>query len=293
MALSRRPATSPKLRAAVLALIACCYVGIGMWLAQNRSSALLMPIPIINVDLSPGPGVGLVRANPSSTKTPDTVEDSTSVLQEADKSAEPTAATPALDPEVAPTSDPVDPSAPEAVSDSNAPYPPVELELDILQQVEALIGTTSTELAVDVQQVDTETSQGWTASQSGGGGPCGLTDLIAANLLADQMALAELTAYPPALRSVSNAIQLWNGEWLRTTAGSEPAMPALRRVISETISEGPGECLQASLQGPRFVFVTPVGKEPIILVIGSGDWRWTDLTVPDRPFFARWFGATP
>ena len=252
-----------------------------------------MPNPIINVDLSPGPGVGLGRAFPSPTKTPDTAEDPTSLRQEADKSAEPTAATPARDPEVTPASDPVDPSASEAVSDSKAPSPPVELELDILRQVEVLIGTTSTELAVDVQEVATATSQGWKASQPGGGGPCGLTDMIAVNLMADETAFAELTVYPSALRSVSNAIQLWNGEWLRTIVGNEPAMPAVRRVISEAILEGPDECKQGSLQGPRFIFVTPPGKEPIILVIGSGDWRWEDLTIPDRPFFARWFGTTP
>lgn len=252
-----------------------------------------MPIPIINVDLSPGPAVGIGRTISNPSKTPDTVADPISKPEEADTAAEPTTATPAGSPAEAAATVPVDPSTPKAVSNNNTPSPPEALEQDILQQVEALVGTTSTQLSVDLQQVATETSQGWTASQPGGGGPCGLTDVIAANLIADQTALAELTAYPPALRSVSNAIQLWNGEWLRTTAGNEPAMPAVRRVISEAVSEGPEACQKASLQGPRFVFVNPVGKEPTILVIGSGEWRWTDLTTPDRPFFTRWFAPTP
>ncbi len=96
----------------------------------------------------------------------------------------------------------------------------------------------------------------------------------------DPAAMAELAALPPDVRTSTDAVMLWNGQWL--DLGVMPTgidTGALRRVVEQVAANAPAECLDAEANGPQFIPI-PEGNRTVMIVVGSGAWHWSDLIAP-------------
>ena len=130
-------------------------------------------------------------------------------------------------------------------------------------------------------------------------GGCAALPLIAQALVADPVALAAVRGAPPEIRSIADAVVLWNAGW--AAAASTPDMPLApaRSVVEQSLLALPDNCLDEPVAGPRLVPVAD-GDRTMFVVIGSGNWTWRQLLddsdptpslVPlsaDRPAAALW-----
>ena len=118
----------------------------------------------------------------------------------------------------------------------------------------------------------------------GGGRVCQLSVDAAAAIQHDPMAMAELAALPPGVRSGADAVMLWNGKWYDqdipvpapTGTGAVPTNGSLRLAIETMVAAAPEGCRDEAMVGPVFVPI-PEGDRTTLLAIGSGAWRWSDL----------------
>ena len=125
------------------------------------------------------------------------------------------------------------------------------------------------------------------AAGSSTGNGCSVASTIGAALLADQDAMVELAALPAGVRSESDAVMLWNGEWIDAASETEMQMtqtpiPALKRVVTDAIIALPAECREVQTAGPQLIPIPEQGRTTMV-VIGSGVWRWANLLEPPLP----------
>lgn len=130
------------------------------------------------------------------------------------------------------------------------------------------------------------------AAHAGFGTTCDVAETLARAFAEDSFIKGELARIGPQSRSVSNAIMFWDAQWVELP-GDPPkdAVEALRRGILEGVRAAPPGCLSQELAGPRFIFVSGAGST-LMLVIGSGTWRWEQLLIdaeetPDSPVLAQ------
>ena len=116
------------------------------------------------------------------------------------------------------------------------------------------------------------------------GSGCSIAGKVGDAITHDPAALAQLAALPPEMRSVANAVFIWNGEWL-IHSGASPvvtsAAPAaidspLQRTIESAVASAATECRAAPMTGPAFIAVQE-GTRTTMLVVGSGIWRWDQV----------------
>ena len=105
--------------------------------------------------------------------------------------------------------------------------------------------------------------------------PCALTQALTQDIQTSPLAQQGLERLPRAARSVANAVQLWDGRWNADMAGG----PLLRGLIEREIAAAPPACAHQANQGPIFLLAARNGAT-IVLVLGSGEWRWSDLISP-------------
>ena len=127
-----------------------------------------------------------------------------------------------------------------------------------------------------------DTAAAGDAGVAGSGNVCQLSADAAAAIQHDPMAMAELAALPPGVRSVADAVMLWNGKWfdqdiaVPTPTGAVSTNGSLRLAIEKMVVAAPAACRDEAMVGPVFVPI-PEGDRTTLLAIGSGAWRWSDL----------------
>lgn len=116
------------------------------------------------------------------------------------------------------------------------------------------------------------------AAISSDGDPCALGAWLQTALQNNPSVQAALSEVPRSARSVANAVMLWNGHWAEPTASAAKGMAQIRALVVAGISAAPASCQTQQIKGP--VLMT-IGNEAdvTILAVGSGQWRWQDLTV--------------
>jgi len=116
-----------------------------------------------------------------------------------------------------------------------------------------------------------------TQSMAPGGRGCVLTENVQANLRADSRVRHALALIPANARSVSNALLLWDGQWIdASTVGGAAALDPIRAVVAATVRAAPTDCRKAAVTGPRLLFID-TGEQTQILAFGSGQWAWDQL----------------
>jgi hypothetical protein len=115
------------------------------------------------------------------------------------------------------------------------------------------------------------------ADQAGSGVECDLTDVVQTAVRESSSARSALLMLPRVTRSVANAIMLWDGQWTAgNTTSTQYALRKVREVVTAAVDAASPECQAAVQAGPRLATVP--GATDIVIVFGSGRWRWRDLT---------------
>ena len=113
------------------------------------------------------------------------------------------------------------------------------------------------------------------AAPSGSG--CAGGDVIETVLRTRADVHTALDAMPRAARSVADAVLLWNGRWIDANqVGGAQAIDSIRAAVVTAVRAMPASCRDATITGPRFVFVALPGGNRI-LTFGSGEWTWAQV----------------
>ena len=172
-----------------------------------------------------------------------------------------------------------------------------EPEIDVLAMVEQITGVKAeaaatapaTQMAtVSMQQALKLRER---SLRSGGGGGCAIEASLDEGLKGDAVVRASLAQVQYDQRSVSNAIQLWDGAWIPVPAADgTDTLATVQQAVVAAIDAAPARCRNQLVQGPRFFLVEGENDLVTVLVMGSGEWRWRDLLPERKPALFRWFG---
>jgi hypothetical protein len=77
----------------------------------------------------------------------------------------------------------------------------------------------------------------------------------------------------------SKAIRVWDGDWVTTPGEAGRGLSAVREAILWQVGFSPAACRNAAVHG---LVAISLGDTPGLprLVLGGGDWRWSDLLTP-------------
>ncbi len=117
------------------------------------------------------------------------------------------------------------------------------------------------------------------ASPTGNSQDCPIVEDVAKGIIADPVAVDAIIRAPAELRSVADAIVVWNAAWAPATEDLGSPLGPVRANVTATLQSAPDDCLSAIVTGPRLIAV-PNGERTLILVFGSGDWSWKTLIEP-------------
>lgn len=105
---------------------------------------------------------------------------------------------------------------------------------------------------------------------------CRILEGLQARLAASLEIRARLALIPKRSLSVSDAILLWNGQWIdETSVGGAAVLGPIERAVGVAVAQSPISCRNAVVHGPRLVTLSDAGDTKV-LAFGSGDWRWAD-----------------
>lgn len=244
-------------------------------LSRGRSAAihagvLLAHLALLVVMARP-PAVMATPQAQSAAMTVSLFDVSKPVGQPTPERPKPVEPTPDVQPE--PSLDALPPSAPLA--------PPTPPPLDVVSLVKAMaVAEPTREPAAISRPAPAQPPSAVSMSQvSDRASTCQMTQQVEARLQADPTVDPALQAIPLQARSVANAIMLWDGAWVVPGSANETAArTALRAAILAAVDAAPEDCRTQTMLGPRLIAV-PRAIGSTLLVLGSGAWRWADLTL--------------
>jgi hypothetical protein len=128
--------------------------------------------------------------------------------------------------------------------------------------------------AADVPGLSDAALAGAGTADSGavGGRPCNMTRRLQVSLRKDplvQTAVAGLAG---------KAVMVWNGDWVWLHGEDGKGLTAVRQAMMWEIAFAPEACRAQSMHGLVIIAASETGGARV--VVGSGDWRWSDLLVP-------------
>jgi len=163
---------------------------------------------------------------------------------------------------------PIKPPPPRAVFRKSPRPPPPEVET-----VQAGEGPS----AEGVEMSDAALAGAATAGSGDTSGSCNMLRRLEAALRRDPMVRSAM-----AEAHRGKAIRVWNGDWVRYPGQDGHGLAAVREAIMWEVGFAPAECRTQRVRG---LVVISLNDGAGRLVVGSGDWRWSDL------LFARGAGA--
>lgn len=118
---------------------------------------------------------------------------------------------------------------------------------------------------------DAELAGAATAGSGAAGGACNMPRRLQAALRKDRMVQA---AVAEAHRG--KAIRVWNGDWVRHGAQEGAGLAAVREAIMWEVGFAPEACRTERVRGLILISLNDAPGSAR-LVVGSGQWRWSDL----------------
>lgn len=170
----------------------------------------------------------------------------------------------------APALAPLKPSAP-----AKPPPPPITVAPQFSETLPPLDPTAEPDLLDGEVAISVATAASAAAGQA-----CQLAEWLQQALQQDTQVRIALDKIPRPARSVSNALMLWDGDWVDAPA-TATGVSLIRDAIQSGIQSAPQTCRDEPMRGP--VLITLVDETgSTLLAVGSGEWRWADLLpVPD------------
>jgi hypothetical protein len=107
----------------------------------------------------------------------------------------------------------------------------------------------------------------------GGGGVCDMARTIQRALRRDPMVQSAVFD----AHRAGKAVMVWNGDWVRSGDQDGKGLAAVREAIMWEIGFAPESCRRQQVRG-MVMFMLNDGITR--LVLGSGQWRWSDLLTP-------------
>jgi len=125
-----------------------------------------------------------------------------------------------------------------------------------------------------VEVSESELAGAMTAGSGPPGGACNMVQWLQAALRKDrrvQNVVAEAHSGKP--------IMVWNGDWVRHADQDGNGLAALREALTWEIAFAPETCRKQAVHGLVVMSLSDAPGAPR-LVLGGGDWRWSDLLFP-------------
>jgi hypothetical protein len=116
---------------------------------------------------------------------------------------------------------------------------------------------------------------------AGAGGGCNMTRRLQAALRKDRLAQAAVAA-----AHRGKAIRVWDGAWVRHPGQEGGGLAAIREAIMWEVAFAPEACRTERVHGLVLISLND-GPTPGRIVVGSGEWRWSDLLFSHRGASAR------
>ena len=118
------------------------------------------------------------------------------------------------------------------------------------------------------------------ALDRGGGGAatnCRIADFLQTVLQTNSDVHIALGLMPPGVKSVANAVLLWDGRWIDgETVGGATVFDPIHTAVVAGVSNAPAACQMELVRGPRLITVGD-SHNTTVLAFGSGEWRWADV----------------
>lgn len=122
---------------------------------------------------------------------------------------------------------------------------------------------------------DAELAIAGTAETGGAGGACNMARWLQAALRKDHRVQAAV-ADTARTSGPSKAIRVWNGDWVRHAGQEGNGLAAVREAIMWEVAFAPVACRTEPVRGLVQLSLAD-GPAAARLVVGSGEWRWSDL----------------
>jgi hypothetical protein len=127
-------------------------------------------------------------------------------------------------------------------------------------------------IVTEAQLVGAATADtGGDGTGSGDGGACNMPRRLQDALRQDRLVQA-------AVAGARKPIMVWNGDWLRRTGEDGKGLAAVREAIMWGVAFAPANCREAPVHGLVLLSLNDGAR----LVVGGGDWRWSDLLALHR-----------
>jgi hypothetical protein len=117
-------------------------------------------------------------------------------------------------------------------------------------------------------------SGGSGGSGGGGGGSCDMARRLQNALRRDPLVQAAV-AQARAGGFSGKAIRVWNGDWVQSNGEDGRGLSAVREAITWEVAFAPKACRSEAVHGLIQISLNEAGSTR--LVMGAGEWRWSDL----------------
>lgn len=124
---------------------------------------------------------------------------------------------------------------------------------------------------------DAELAGAATAGSGGSGGGCDMPAMVQRALRKDgqvRSVVAEVHR--------GKALRVWNGDWVRHRGQEGAGLAAVREAIMWEVAWAPEECRGQRMSGPVVLSMAD-GPGAARIVVGGGQWRWSDLLFARAP----------
>ena len=126
---------------------------------------------------------------------------------------------------------------------------------------------------------DAQVASAATAGSGPSGRPCDMIRRLQAALRKD--ALVQAAVADARAAGSGKALLVWNGDWIRSNGQDGAGLAAVREAIMWEVGFAPEACRAEPVHGLVLISLTD-GPGAARLVVGAGDWRWSDLLRPRR-----------
>lgn len=131
------------------------------------------------------------------------------------------------------------------------------------------------------QLSDAQIASAATVGSGRAGGACDMARRLQAALRKDARVQAAVAVADRAEGSAGKPMLVWNGDWIRSRGEDGNGLAAVREAMMWEIAFAPEACRAEPVHG-LVLFSLNDAPGSARLVVGSGQWRWSDLLRP-RP----------
>ncbi|WP_372784448.1 hypothetical protein [Phenylobacterium sp.] len=133
--------------------------------------------------------------------------------------------------------------------------------------------------AEGVELSDAQVASASAAGAGAGGRPCDMARRLQTALRKDRLVQAAVADADRVAGSSGKAHYIWNGDWVQSRGQDGNGLAAVREAIMWEVAFAPEACRAEPVHG-LVLFSLNDAPGSARLVVGSGEWRWSDMLRP-------------